>query len=229
MRLKPFTLYVLPWIVLLAATLAVCGACVGLARPAPDPSSDGLNSAEQYAATAIVTVFCPDDGPWYGSAILVSPTQALTAAHVVAHLADCPGAGLLALTFDPMHFGLAEVELYLPESTDDIARVRLMTPIYDIEPAREWRPPTAGSDACAVTGWPFADWKCGRVVATESGRGMDIRLEIPIERGNSGSGLFDMHGHLIGIVTRCGGGGYNGCDGATGRASSITASPQVMP
>lgn len=129
-----------------------------------------------------------------GSAVAVSPDQVLTAYHVVD---NCPDPVIL------VGEELAEVELVAPKA--DVARLRLLTGRFHGPFARAGKLPEAGDEVCLVPSVPHAITECGMVVEAGDGRIEYSALTVP---GNSGSGLYDRAGSLVGVVVQyrlCGG------------------------
>lgn len=61
--------------------------------------------------------------------------------------------------------------------------------------------PEVGDKVCEASGSPIWTYRCGLVQPNLTvGRDGDIRFEFKVEHGNSGSGLYDARGRLVGIV-----------------------------
>ena len=85
-----------------------------------------------------------------------------------------------------------------------------------------------GSLICASTAVPVRSWGCGNIAAITGAPGNDIEHSEPTNYGNSGSGMYDGHGRLIGIVTEC----YTdrtGCSDRGGRATSVGDKEWLRP
>lgn len=159
---------------------------------------------EQYQRTAFITVAC--DGISVGSGVIIAPDYVLTANHVT----DCDGLFVVATeTYD----GLAAVVTQNKER--DLAKLYvpgIRGPEVEIGPE-----PSPGDTVCLSPAYPRRDRKCGEVYF-ERGDGPNnrIRFSAKVEPGNSGSGLYDSEGRLVGIVTQ-----YEyGRHGITGGAAS---------
>ncbi len=141
---------------------------------------------------AVVVVTACLGSPRTGSGVAIAPNLVLTAAHVVA----CTDLAVLTVAGRP-----AVVFAEWPER--DTALLVVQMPAA---PVRFGPRPRAGDRVCAATAWPAAVWSCGNVltvtrVLCRSGFCSDLRLEVPIRPGNSGGGLFDAAGALIGLIT----------------------------
>lgn len=184
---------------LIAVTLmATCGACAGLRVGARSP-------AEQTRASVVILSHCSNFLPGYvsaGSGVQVSPTQVVTAAHVV----DCVD--------DKAHTTgqVSDVWAFETDGTGHPMRVDRVDELADqarlsiADDAEFYRTPSLrfgavgpGDQACISTGGPTRDRRCGVVDDAPDGW---ISFSIPVEPGNSGSPLYDRDGRLVGIVTR---------------------------
>ena len=146
---------------------------------------------KQYQRTAFITVVC--DGIGVGSGVVIAPDYVLTAAHVV----DCED-GLMVVATET-YDGLATV--VTRNSERDLAKLYvpgIRGPSVEIGPA-----PSPGDTVCLSPAYPRRDRKCGEVYF-ERGDGPNnrIRFSAKVEPGNSGSGLYDSDGRLVGIVTQ---------------------------
>lgn len=141
-----------------------------------------------------------------GSGVLVDGTHVLTAYHVVDALP--PGChweitidGGAVTVRDPLPY-LVEVETIWP--TRDVARLRIVkaNPIKGVRKPEIRSSLDAGDEACVVSAQPRTFRRCGDVSyysnGTDDGDQMTSGI---IEPGNSGSGMYDVNGFLIGIAT----------------------------
>lgn len=146
-----------------------------------------------------------------GSAVVLSEHTLLTAYHVVEGLdtvvvTEGPGAKEIrakVIKTDPVHdLALLRVTEKLPYKPTTVAPM-----------------PSLGNIICLVAKVPQVDRQCGGLVRHEKGVAGDYWHSAITQPGNSGSGVYDMSGHLVGIVThyrRCRNGQICG-----GRISSL--------
>jgi S1-C subfamily serine protease len=202
--------------------LAMCGACAAFARPTPEEQPRGLNLAEQHRAAMYIYVACLDGNEYVGSGVLISSNRVLTAAHVVSCDAALIAAGP---SLDDMR--IAHVDRWSLDN--DLARLKLDTPLSDIKPARTWGTPRAGDVICGSTAFPEPSWSCGEVVDLEGSERNNVDHKAPTEHGNSGSGMYDSQGRLVAIMTQC----YTVADGVCGnqggRATSLSGKGWLRP
>lgn len=188
----------------LAAILAVAGllvlaACSGCVRHLPRTSLD------QDGATVAITVVCvgagADDLPalaqHYGTGVIVGDHHVLTANHVAS---GPPGFEcVFGINPGDGHMRLAEVQESLP--TADIARLRVQESLAAwMSPIVLGPRPTVGDRVCESSAYPRNTYRCGTVMRHQDGEDGDIRIDMFTEFGNSGSGLYDARGRLVGIV-----------------------------
>lgn len=172
---------------------------------------------KRYDAAVELTVSCAADAlgqsrGGFGSGVIVSRDRLLTAAHMV-------GEGCTYVAED------ARGELYLVRplvvlEAFDLASMEIISPIayFDFRGVTFGPRPRLGSTACAATAHPSRRHKCSEVYPPRDTPG-DIVLGAIVEHGNSGSGLYDDNGALVGIVvhlTTCANGQICG-----GHASSL--------
>jgi hypothetical protein len=187
----------------------------------------------QIAAAVSIDVKC-GLGAWVGSGTLISPTQVLTARHV-AHCDwdDAPTITVRRLTGTadafPAHLAWESEEW-------DEARIELAggahfdgVTVPDLAPPPE---PGAG-DVCFVSVQPMAMVQCGarRKDDDHVSTGADVVHDATTVPGNSGSGVYDRAGRLVGVVTQ-----YVNCTPTGelktycgGRASSVWGRAGVLP
>jgi len=157
--------------------------------------------AERYSAAVRIGVTClGEDGSIMsggGSGVIVSPTVVLTAAHV----ADMPDA---LCSFSVSRYDGRERSMRV-ERVDhklDLARLVLMSgqEPFVYSPVSFGPKPLIGSTVCAAPAWPSFKHKCGEVQPYAEAPG-NLQMDVVIEPGNSGSGVYDGAGRLVGIVT----------------------------
>lgn len=196
---------------LLISTCASCGAW-----------QRGRSPHQMHDATATIKTTCAT-GVGFGSGVVIAPNRVLTAAHVVR----CRVMPELNVTYDAsavvLDAGSGEVVARVvryDEGADiavleaDVSRFYSPTPIGPV--------PNIGDQVCASTGsMPYYALKCGIVQPRYTSTDGDINFFTPIEPGNSGSGVYDYRGRLVGIVTR-----YGKCSNGQicrGRATSLAS------
>ena len=169
-------------------------------------TSRGLTA--RYAEAVEISAVCVREdgaiGGWSGSGVIVSRTRILTAAHV----AGSRGAFCVfsTKTIDGTE-RMVQPAVVLPDL--DIASMTILdgeTP-FDFSPLAYGARPSLGDTVCAATAVPWRGHKCGEVQPDSSTPG-DIKFFVVVEPGNSGSGLYNAAGELVGIVTHrffCGG------------------------
>jgi S1-C subfamily serine protease len=134
---------------------------------------------------------------WHGSGVIVSSTRVLTANHVVAT------RGMMCVFQVTSYDGaerLAMPAVVLPDF--DLASLKLIEneKPFVPSPVGYGRVPDVGDTVCAATGNPWRGHKCAEVQPHGNLPG-DIQMLIIVEPGNSGSGLYNTDGELVGIVT----------------------------
>ena len=169
----------------LSIVLAVCGACGlpdrGVRRPAP----------EQDRAAVRIDTMCGSSG----SGVIVSRAQVLTALHVVL---SCP-MGRLAVTDADGTVRLAELEI---ATNRDVARLVLAEgePDFPIGSIPRVKPARVGARVCISAAAPKRGRACGTVRKVAPNPTGGVEHSAPTVPGNSGSGLYDAYGSLVGIV-----------------------------
>lgn len=157
-----------------------------------------LDSETQRHATVSLQVLCVSDGginAWKGSGIITGKHTILTANHV----AHCDGESLI--TVELMSGALMEVEVTVQADDHDIAKLRSnqSLPWFSF---RIGKKPEPGDLVCSESAVPTRARKCGEVQhVSDDASNRDIMFDLDVESGNSGSGVFNEAGDLIGIVT----------------------------
>lgn len=180
------------------------------------PSKYELATA-QYNRTAMISVACGSMG--FGTGVVIGDDYILTARHVVKNCIK-DGGLILVTAFGTEFDGIAMV---VAEDKDaDIARLYvpgIRGPYVEIGPR-----PIAGDIVCFTPAFPNRHRVCGEVFSEAGDVGDEIRFSGIPQPGNSGSGLYDRRGRLVGIVTVvifCGNGQY-----CSGGASLINNRPR---
>lgn len=188
---------VTPWRVLVdvlvvALLAALVFAQYGCASRVPfGPVPVVSTATEQTRAALMVETICGTSG----SGVIIDTAHALTAAHVIA---ACPMPVLLTDSS-------GRRRVATPEAVVDVDVVRLqLLPgqalFTDARPPTITRP-SPGAAVCIESG-RHHQRRCGKVRAVEPGRG-GIRHSATTTKGDSGSGLYDGSGRLVGIVITC--------------------------
>lgn len=179
-------------------------------------SSVRANLIRHQEATVRVIVKCDkhnEHQEYAGSGVIISKRRVLTAAHLVN---VCQDADFSILT--PQ--GLYPVVPIKVDTPNDLAILANVGPKEFNAPKVKFGPkPSRMSRIYVITGAPWEDVRDGILNHYSLKDGPRIKHSIVIERGNSGSGVYDWMGRLIGICTHatfCGNGQYCG-----GRASSL--------
>lgn len=230
MQLQYRSILVLIFSLQITVALAFCGSC-GPGQVHAPYSLSQLDAQDRRAVE--VGALCADGTGRGGSGVLLTGSTLVTALHVV-NCAVVPAGYLLAPGItSPVGIVVttARGELRLARVTAisvdrDQARLELGEEIPDVVPPRIDAPPESG-DVCVVSASPSRSRSCGPVHVDPDVR-IDVRVETlaRVVHGNSGSGVYDEHGALIGIATRCAG---VACDGPGGFASPLAGSGVVSP
>lgn len=206
--------------VLVLSVLATCASCASALMP------DRLRSpSAQWDASVLIQVSCiPGIVTQYGSGVVVSKDRVLTAMHVV----KCDMGLDPTVTIDPGD-GTdrdATVEVLLPD--DDIARLRVSADLSDyFHPVEIGPHPAAGERACWTALAPRPTLRCGTTQPESAYEMSGIFVDGFVEHGNSGSGMYDSRGRLVGIVVStltCQTGVY-----CLGRAVSLAGREWLVP
>lgn len=171
------------------AILPLLVACVSL--PVVPAAPRGY--AERERAAIRLDVACESTGGHTGSGVVTDERHALTAAHVVA----CPEMPLvIATTADGRR-------LFVVVTKEDHARDFAVLELesgdrFHLDVAPPLRAPAVvGSHVCSETAIPVRGSNCGPVIAAYPDF---AHVAAVVMKGNSGSGVYDMAGRLVGIV-----------------------------
>lgn len=178
----------------LIALMASCSSCIhSRARNVPKP----LSEYQREAAVRITSLCVLPDGRMsagQGSGTIIASHRVLTANHVV----ECSGQSVVFVeTFGGYKYvarvgkALERHDIAVLETLEPLPRVRH----FGISLAHY------GSTICYEASVPTRARKCGRVLMLRSEGGADLLHSADTESGNSGSGVFDSRGALIGVVT----------------------------
>lgn len=186
---------------LLVALIVVACTC---RAPTPDTPQD-LDALANRIEQVVHIEACSAAG----SGVNLGNGYALTALHVVVgcsayvvteSISEKASTGELDLAH---RFDVARIKLEdsIPSSPVTIARV------------------VPGQTVCAMVAHPLLLVRCGHVRSVAEGRG-GIEHSVPVDKGNSGGGLYDTSGSLVGIIVTCN--LTDGkCDGTGGGATPL--------
>lgn len=208
---------------LVSAAVASPFPAVATANPQP-PSLEDLYATVESGVWSIAASTCGGTGS--GSAFLLSPTEAVTAAHVV------DGAVSLALVDDEMTVAAQVLGI---DRSRDVALLQLDRPLTGYNFSIAFTEPDPGQTVVAI-GFPLQQ---GKSITTGTVAGLDRRLQDPqgavvsdliqadvaVSPGNSGGPLLDEFGDVVGVVV----GALNNPDaqGLNYAASAIGALPTI--
>ncbi len=169
----------------------------------------GRTVEAEWAAAVVVKTSCSDGSGMWGTGVIVSKNIVLTARHVVAESAyygkdeisgedlwrHCPGRKVMIAEVDgKIHNVTVEGESY----EHDVARLRSEDDFEDA-PAILGPKPSMGETVCAVALVPHPWRRCGTIQFPKNADA--LRFDFRSEHGNSGSGIYDSAGRLVGILT----------------------------
>lgn len=156
--------------------VTTCGACVAprVTAPAPRPVAVYITSACAEGGSLVAR---------HGSGVALSTHTVITAAHV----APCDNPGLVV---DGRPATVLRVF-----AAHDLALLHTSAPLTVTSVTIT--PPHAGR-VCFASAAPARGWHCGVVTRMFADRFYHTAPTVP---GNSGSGVYDVDGRLVGIVT----------------------------
>lgn len=173
---------------LLTFVLVACGA------PKPSVAEPRLTPAEQADASVKITATCGDK-MFGGSGVLVADRTVMTAAHVVL----CPDGMAADVTVE--HDGRSvDVMMVTTDATPDLARLMLAEPFSGVKIPQLGPKPAIDDRVCLQPRTGGDTRSCGWVLSLSDRPTGDIRFSAFVWFGNSGSGVFDSRGRLIGIA-----------------------------
>lgn len=203
----------------LCVAVVSCTAC--FAKPVGVKAPGVRTVVEEYDSSVEVSVFCLE-GEKQGSGVLFGADQALTAAHVVR----CATSELPLLIVLVKRDGTQTIATVAElDAGADLARLDALG--LESAQIRVGPVPIAGQDVCIVSAVPRRMRRCGEVqlgVQTAPG---DYLHDAVTEPGNSGSGVYDRAGRLVGIVTHlllCPSNGQI----CGGKIASLSLHPEVL-
>lgn len=180
--------------------MATCSSCVlGVFSSARSP-------AAQTNAAVLVRVACPD-GIYTGTGVLVGAHHVLTAAHVARCALDQKARE------DHRYEGLpSAITVDMGDGMEHSAREDVLLAAMDLsrltvdDDLSSWTSkidvgglPSVGEHACVAAMAPRPSYRCGLVQPGQPG---EVYVGIlPVEYGNSGSGVY-VDGKLIGLMVR---------------------------
>jgi S1-C subfamily serine protease len=195
----------------------VTSACIACRTPAPTAPRAARAVDATYANTVRITNLCGG----MGSGVVVSKYHVITAAHVVEGSAGCelPLVVEVGLGAEKPTAYLMTIDVLDEES--DLARLIIVgLGAFDTIAPIIAPPPVLGGEVCLSSGVPSWTRRCGQTWPRGRDSAGDIRHEVVTEPGNSGGGVYDRAGRLVGIVTH-----YRACPAngqlCGGRATSL--------
>jgi S1-C subfamily serine protease len=134
-----------------------------------------------------------------GTGVLIDSHRVLTAHHVV----DC-GKGFASVTVKVLSSGkVFPVTVLTNDKKADLATLGTqdLAEFADVITLNVGRPDRQGEETlCFSSAVPYPDYRCGIFERYRISTAGDLVFGGHIEPGNSGSGLYDRHGLLVGIV-----------------------------
>lgn len=188
--------------VMLLGVIATCSSCARL-PPSVEPRGVLRTVSSQADAAYRVTVWCIDDRMpamisvtrQGGSAVAVDEHHLLTALHVI--VCDTGAPAITLMSADGTHIDARPSRTWPTKDVAELYVERQLGAPATIGSVR------AGMQICARHGMPEFGEDCGVVTSVDAQRpDADIIHTAHTEHGNSGGGVYDGTGHLVGIVTQ---------------------------
>lgn len=155
---------------------------------------------ESYERVVLIQATClqPDMQvvAGFGTGVIVGPDRILTAAHMTMPGMMCA----FEITAQDGKPRMVKPKVVL-EDVDLASMVIASGEPFNVTSVLYGTKPLLGTTVCSTSAWPSLTRKCGEVLPYTKAKGGDLRMFIVVEPGNSGSGLYDEDGRLIGIVT----------------------------
>jgi len=189
---------------LLVLTFGICfSSVVGCCIPEP-VAPKPLTVARQTAVTAHVSQLCvhllPDGSMskdvYDASGVVISANRVLTAGHI----ADCKVQGLYVEMPDGSE---GQAGLVWRDEARDIAMLSI--PLSGLGKGYEvpaLGPVSVNEVVCAHVAEPDVGTVCGIVTSVNGNANGNVVFTGPVEHGNSGAGVYDPQGRLVGIITK---------------------------
>jgi len=201
---------------ILGPLLALLASCAGRLGEIPNQRKKGAE-LHRHAAVSIM-VECPSDGKlksWSGSGVIVGKRTILTAEHV-AYCAQTPNIFVKTVTND-----IYVAKLVLRDQDSDLARIEVDEDLPDYARGVLFgKAPLEGDTICLQAAEPVASRKCGDVFMVSAfSKGPEVYHGAHTIPGNSGAGVYDMHGRLVALVST-----YRPCFDLRGRIKSCGGS-----
>lgn len=135
-----------------------------------------------------------------GSGVIIDRHHILTARHVVQCDKTTP---VIVVDAGDQFLKLAQSGVELPESDVALLYVASGLPTQLSTTVEIGPKPHIGDEVCEAAAVPSWTYRCGIVQpeAFNAPADSDIRIDFKVEHGNSGAGLYDKQGRLVGIVT----------------------------
>jgi S1-C subfamily serine protease len=187
-------------------------------HPPQRATSSARPPAVQMARVTRISATCVTETQirsWSGSAVIVGPSSLVTAEHVV----NCAGTLLATAIGEDGAPAIILVEATAPQL--DMAAVSTLVPAWPgARGVVVGPPPELGAEVCLVSATPLNMRQCGRV---NGASGQIFEHDAFVEPGNSGGGVYDLAGRLVGIISTyriCSAGGLGQvCGGGFGLMS----------
>ena len=179
----------------LFTAFAACAGCASMA------AYNSHQARVQHTAAVTVRNSC---GSW-GSGALLGPDRVITAFHVV----NCAGE-LEVITRGRVTI---KAKILRYEVAGDVAVLQLSAPVPGARRQSVGRRPRVGDRICLVSAIPGNNRECGEVTDLREDDVGDVQHNMLTQPGNSGSGIYNGRGQLVGVVThllKCGNGQYCG-------------------